>query len=130
MAGFNFGRIGEIVGNVMDTDKIDIGRSMTITNPDGSTGVTDPREPIYTDVPCHIDFRTADNPNPAAVDVSPTIISITIHCAVDVDLQAGDFVYAKKCDYAGEVLETYTGAVGFNTVHQSRKSVQLAMRRG
>ena len=130
MAGFDFGKIANIIASVMDTDKIDIGRRMEIVNPDGSIGELTPEEPIYRGVQCHIAFNTADNPNPAAVDISPIIVSITVHCPLWVDLQNNDYVYAHKCDHNGNVLETYQGFVGFNTVTQSRKSVQMAMRRG
>ena len=127
--GFNFEQIGEIVGNVMDTDKIDIGREMEIINPDGSTGETRQEEPIYRDIPCHIAFNTSDNPDPSRVDTAPIIVSMTIHLPLWVDIQNNDYVYAHKCDSAGEVLETYQGRVGFHTVNQSRKSVQMAMRK-
>lgn len=129
MAGFNFGQIGDIVSSIMDTDLIDIGRRMEIKNPDGSTGETDPTDPIYLNVACHIAFNTADNPNAASIDTAPVIVSITIHCPLYVDLQNNDYVYAHKCDYQGNILETYTGVVGFHRVDQSRQSVQMAMSR-
>jgi hypothetical protein len=129
LAGFNFGKIDNVLNQVMDTDKIDIGRRMTIINPDGSHGETNAEEPIYHDIPCHISFNTTDNPS-ATGDTPAVIIGMTIHCPLYVDLLNADYVYAHKCDHKGEVLETYSGFVGFRTVHQSRQSVQLAMRRG
>ncbi|MDR2560075.1 MAG: hypothetical protein LBC86_11135 [Oscillospiraceae bacterium] len=56
-------------------------------------------------------------------------MSMTIHMDEEVDIQNNDYVYAHKCDNAGEILETYKGRVGFPTVQQARKSVQMAMRK-
>ena len=125
--GFNFGKIGNVITAVMNTDKMDIGRRMEIINPDGSTGQTEPTDPFIIDVPCHIAFNKADNPNATARDVNPVIVSLTVHCDLNVDIENGDFVYAHKCNNDGNVLQTYMGQVGFPTVSQARKSVQMAM---
>lgn len=124
----NFEPIGKAL-KVFDTDLMNIGRRQEITNPDGTTGETNPQEPIYTDVPCHISFVSSDNPNPEPNDVIPVITGLKINCDLSVDLQNGDYITAKKMADDGEtVLETYTGTIGFPEVTQSRKSALMQMR--
>lgn len=130
MAGFDFSKISSTLSNIMDTDLIDIGRKMEITNPDGSIGETDVKEPIYQGIPCHISFNSVDNANPNTIDTVPIIISITINCSINIDLQNNDYVTAYKVAHNGDILETYTGFVGQAVVTQSRKSVQLIVSKG
>ena len=127
MNKINFERIGEAM-RLFDTDRMDIYRRMEITNPDGTTGETDLTNPIYKDVPCHIAFNTADNPDPNTVDTEPIIVGIQINCGLEVDLQKDDYIKAYKLSNNGDVLETYTGIIGFPTTDQARKSAQMQMR--
>lgn len=114
---------------VFDTDLMDIGRREIIDNPDGTTGETNPQEPIYTDIPCHISFISADNPNPEPTDVIPIITGLQINCDLSIDIQNGDYITAKKMANDGKtVLEIYYGVCGFPEVTQSRKSVKMQMR--
>lgn len=126
--GFNFQKIGPILNKYMDTDKMDIGRRITIVNPDGSEGETSPDVPLYRDVPCHISFRSADNADPRTLDVIPITIGIVIYCDTNIDLQNNDLVTARKLDNSGEVMETYQGVIGFPVMHQSRQSVLMEMK--
>jgi len=125
---FDFGKIGEIVGNVMDSDEIDIGRSTLITLPDGSTTVTDPKFPIYKHVKCHLSFNSTDNPDPVSVGSVPIIMSITINCPVSVDLQNADYIIARKLAADGTILEEYQGTIGAPATSQSRQSAVMEMR--
>lgn len=127
MNKINFGVMSEAL-KLLDTDKMDIGRKTEIVNPDGTTGETNPKVPLYTDIPCHISFITADNPDSNTVDVEPTITGLDINCALEVDLQKGDYITAKKLDNTGNILETYIGIIGYPTVTQSRKSALMEMR--
>lgn len=113
---------------IFDTDEIDIGRRTEIENPDGTTGETNPDIPLYTNIPCHISFITADNPDGNTVDTKPIITGLQINCSLDVDLQNGDYITARKLSSSGEILETYRGVIGFPTVTQSRKSAEMEMR--
>jgi len=128
MAGFDFGQIGSIIGNYMDTDEIDIGRSTLITLPDGSPTVTDPKIPIYTNVKCHLSFNSTDNPDPVSVGSVPIIMSITINCPIGVDLQNADYIMARKLAADGTVLEEYQGTIGAPATSQSRQSAVMEMR--
>lgn len=123
----NFGIMSKAL-EIFDTDKIDIGRRLEIENPDGTTGETNPNQPIYINIPCHISFISADNPDSNSVDTKPIITGLRINCSLDVDLQNGDYITAYKLDNAGNVLETYKGIIGFPTVTESRKSAQMEMR--
>lgn len=124
----NFEVIGKAL-KVFDTDLINIGRRETIQNPDGTTGETNPQEPLYTDIPCHISFVSADNANATPEDSVPVITGLQINCDLSVDIQNGDYITAKKMANDGTtVLETYYGVVGFPEVTQSRKSVLMEMR--
>lgn len=128
MAGFNFGSIGNIIGNVMDSDQIDIGREELIIMPDGSTTITDANTPQYRNVPCHLSFSNIDNPDPVSVGSIPIIVALTINCSIDVDIQNADTVWARKLSHAGEVLESYKGIIGAPATNQGRKEAIMAVR--
>lgn len=123
---FDYGQIGSIVAEYMDSDEIDIGRSAVITLPDGSITVTDDTTPIYTNVKCHLSFNSTDNPDPATVGANPIITSIEINCPVSVDLRDSDRIWARKLDASGNVLESYTGKCGMPQTNQSRKTAIMA----
>ena len=127
MNKINFEAIGDAM-RAFDTDKMDIARRMEVQNPDGTTGETGITTPIYTNVPCHIAFITADNPNPDTIDTKPVIVGLQINCGLEVDLQNNDYITAYKLAKNGDVLETYTGTIGFPTTSQSRKSAEMQMR--
>ena len=126
MAKINFESIGKAM-QLFDTDKIDIGRRVPVLNPDQTSGESNPEIPLYKDVPCHISFIKADNPDTDTVDTKPIITGIRINCSLDVDLQNGDYITAYKLSNDGSVLETYTGIIGFPTVNQSRQSAEMEM---
>ena len=126
---FNFGQIGGILGAVMDSDSIDIARSEKTTFSDGSRGVTNPII-RYADVPCHLSYHTTDNPDPVAVGSVPVITNIMINCAVDVDLQNGDYIYARKLAADGAVLQMHEGSIGAPSTNQSRKECFMIVRQG
>lgn len=130
MAGFDFGVMAPILGEYFDTDVMDIGRSTLVTLPDGSTSVTDPKVPIYTNVPCHISFDTVDNPDPVSVGSIPIIQALRINCAVGIDLQNADYVTARKLAADGTALEEYTGTIGAPATSQSRQTALMALRQG
>ena len=124
----NFGTISDVVSIVMDRHVMDIGRRMVIRNPDGSMGETNPDQPLYENIPCNIEITSADNPDPATIDVMPIVKSLTIFCSLDIDLKNGDTIWAKILSDDGELLEEYKGIIGFPSVSQSRKSVTMAVR--
>ena len=122
----NFEPIGEAL-KAFDTDSMDIARKMEIENPDGTTGETGIETPIYINVPCHIAFISADNPDSATSETKPIIVGLRINCSLDVDIQNGDYIIAKKLSNSGDVLETYKGVIGEPSVSQSRKSAEMKM---
>ena len=126
MNKINFEPIGEAL-RAFDTDKMDIYRRLEIINPDGTTGETSENIPLYTDIECHIAFITADNPDSATSESQPIIVGLQINCGLEVDLQNGDYIIAKKLSNNGEILETYKGIIGEPTVSQSRKSAEMKM---
>ncbi len=129
MDKINFEPIGEAM-KAFDTDEIDIGRRMPIQNPDGTTGETNQDKPIYEHIPCHISFDSIDNPDENTVDSEPIITMLTINCPLEVDIQKGDYITARKLSFNGEVLETYVGIIGAPEVNMSRQSAQMQMKTG
>ncbi|WP_110954782.1 hypothetical protein [Anaerosinus massiliensis] len=105
---------------IFDTDKIDIGRRQEIVNEDGSTGETSPNDPIYVDVPCHLSFKTIDNPDIKTFTTKPKILVMKIECDLSVDLQNNDYVTARKCK-GSTVVATYQGNIGDPAADQNRK---------
>ena len=120
--------MGDIVGEYVDNGVIDIGRSALITLPDGSTTVTDPKIPIYTDVKCHLSPRETPNPDPVTAGTMPIIISLTIICSTDIDLQNADFITARRIDSRGNILAEYEGTIGVPVVNQSRQRAIMVAR--
>ena len=129
MDKINFEPIGEAM-KAFDTDEIDVGRSIEIQNPDETTGETNQATPIYQNIPCHISFDDIDNPDENTVDSEPIITMITIDCPLEVDLQKGDYITARKLSNSGEVIGVYTGIIGYPDKDQARQSVQMKMKTG
>lgn len=123
---FDFGQIGDVLAEYMDSDEIDIGRAAVITLPDGSITVTDETTPMYTNIKCHLSFGSVDNPDPSTVGANPIITSLTINCPAATDIRESDRIWARKLDAAGNVLESYTGKCGMPQTNQSRKTAIMA----
>ena len=116
MSGFNFGQIGDILSDFMDSDFIDIKRD--------SGGKL---QEVYSNIPCHLSFNSTDNPDPNSVDTKPIIQSITVHCANWVDIQNNDFIVGKRMDNQGNLLKVYSGRCGNPIVSQGRQKVLMTM---
>ena len=116
MSGFDFGQIGNVVSQFMDSDYFDIKRN------DGSE-----LKEIYSNIPCHISFNSTDNPDPTTVDIKPIIQSITVHTQLWVDVQNDDFLVVKRMGKNGELLQSYSGRCGNPVVSQGRKKVMMSM---
>jgi hypothetical protein len=117
---FNFEKSGLIIGEVIDTDIMDILR-------EDDEGVL---VEVYADVPCHISRRRADiadEPDPDAVDTAPIDTTLRIHTATSVDLQNNDYLIAKKCTVDGRVLKTYSGVCGQPAMSQGRQFVRITV---
>jgi hypothetical protein len=121
MPGFNFGQIGDIIGAVMDTDFLDIFRTVS-PNPQ--------RVLLYANIPCHIAIISSDNPDPATADIAPVVTSLRIHMATWVDMQNGDFVVAKKMSHDNRILIAYQGLTGFPAMSQARQAILMQMATG
>lgn len=116
MAGFNFGKIGETISKVMDSDFIDIKRDIN-----GKV------QEVYSNIPCHIAYSSIDNPDPLTVDIKPIIQAITVHLQLWVDIRNNDFIIAKKIGSDGSIVATYSGRCGNPVVSQGRKKVLMQM---
>ena len=127
MNKINFEPIGEAMKS-FDTDKMNIGRRTEVVNPDGTTGETNPEQPLYTNVACHISFEQIDNPDPSTAATRPIIKALKISCSIDVDLQNGDLVTAYKLANDGSIIETYIGTIGEPSTSMSRKTVEMQVR--
>lgn len=116
MSGFNFGQIDNIMSELFDTDYVDIKRD-----------VGNELQEIYSNIPCHIAFNSADNPDPMSVDTKPIIQSVNIHTPNWVDIRNNDFLVAKRMDNKGNILIVYSGRCGNPVVSQGRKKVVMSM---
>ncbi len=120
MSFINFAVLSNIFEKYLDVDKIDIGRKMSITTEDGWETETDEKDPLYVDIPCHIESNTMDNPNLANEPTNPIITSFTVYCKNTVDIQNGDYITLKICDVNGNILDIKTGIAGEPRTYQSR----------
>lgn len=116
MSGFNFEQIDNIISELFDTDFLDVRRDV------GSE-----LQEIYSNIPCHIAFNSADNPDPTSVDTKPIIQSVNIHTPNWVDIRNNDFLVAKRMDNKGNILIVYSGRCGNPVVSQGRKKVVMSM---
>lgn len=116
MSGFNFGQIDNIMSELFDSDYVDIKRD-----------VGNELQEIYSNIPCHIAFNSADNPDPTSVDTKPIIQSVNIHTPNWVDIRNNDFLVAKRMDNEGNILIVYSGRCGNPVVSQGRKKVVMSM---
>ena len=116
MSGFNFGQIDNIMSELFDSDYVDIKRD-----------VGNELQEIYSNIPCHIAFNSADNPDPTSVDTKPIIQSVNIHTPNWVDIRNNDFLVAKRMDNKGNILIVYSGRCGNPVVSQGRKKVVMSM---
>ena len=128
MEKVNFEPIGKVM-EAFDTDTIDIGRRMEIINPDGTIGETMPNVPLYSNIPCHLSFQQIANPNPNTSETRPITQLLKISCSLEVDLQNGDYIIAKKRDIDGNILEQYSGTIGAPTTSMSRKTAEMEIRK-
>jgi len=126
--GFDFGIMGDIIGEYMDTDEIDVYRSILITLPDGSIMESDPNIPYISNAACHLSFNETDSPNAGTVGADPIIISVTINCSIDIDIDNKDRIIARKLAADGTVLERYEGVIGMPATNQSRKTAIMDAR--
>ena len=116
MKGFDFGQIGGIIGKYVDTDAIDIKRN-----------VAGELQTIYTNVPCHVTYRSIDNADPYSIATKPIITTLEIHMAVDIDIRNDDYIVIKKVSSGNEILQSYSGRCGYPIVDQARKKVNVTM---
>lgn len=116
MSGFDFGQIGNIISEYMDSDYIDIKR-------DASGELQE----VYSNISCHLSFNSTDNPDPASVDTKPIIQSITVNLPNWVDIRNNDFIVAKRMDNSGNLLKVYSGRCGNPAMSQGRQKVLMDM---
>lgn len=116
----NFSVLTDIFKNSLDKDLIDVGRKGTITTPDGWESEIDPKVPLYTDIKCHIEPNSIDNPDVGNTPSKPVITSFMVYCAPDVDVKNGDYITLKTRDSFGNILEIQTGIAGEPKQYSSR----------
>ena len=116
MKGFDFGQIGNIVSNMMDTDYIDIKR-------DVDSSLVE----VYSNIPCHVAYVSIDNPDGKTVDIKPVIQGITVHVPLWVDVRNNDFIIAKKIASDGSIAGVYSGRCGNPVVSMGRKKILMNM---
>jgi hypothetical protein len=116
---FDFEPYGKLIGEYFDTDFVDIRRQVA--------GMSELAE-VYSNIPCHVEFVNADNPDPTPTDAPLILTGLRIHANTDADLQNGDFLVAKKCNSRREILKVYRGVCGQPLVSMGRQSVVMTMR--
>ena len=116
MAGFDFGRIGDVISRYCDGDYIDIKRD-----------IGGQLQEVYSNIPCHVAYSSVDNPDPTSVDIKPIIQSLTVHCQLWVDVRNNDFIIAKKVGSDGSLIAVYSGRCGNPVVSQGRKKIMVTM---
>lgn len=115
------------VANYFDSDTMDVGRKGSIVDGDGFEVEVGYKPPMYTAIPCHIDFETQDNPNVATDQTNPVIQYFKVYCAVDVDVENGDYLTLYKRAADGTLLATYTGRAGAPSAYQSRLEIEVGV---
>lgn len=96
-------KTGKVLKSIPFCSTLSIGRQSFTLNPDGSTVTTDPKTPIYTDIPCAIAYSHE---------------KVVVICHVWTDVKEGDCVYLEtispcygfKVNLSGNVIKQF----GFN----------------
>lgn len=120
MKSVNFSILSDIFENAFDKDLIDVGRKETITTPDGWESELDPKIPLYTDIKCHIEPISIDNPDVGNTPTKPVFTSFMVYCAPNTDIKNGDYITLKTRDSMGNILEIQTGVAGEPKQYESR----------
>ena len=116
MRGYDFGSIGGIIAQYMDTDSMDIKRD-----------VLGELQTVYTNIPCHVTYRSSDNADPYSTSTKPIITTLEIHMDVGIDIRNDDYLVVKKVGSGNSILEVYSGRCGEPVVDQARKKVLMTM---
>jgi hypothetical protein len=110
------------------TDEISIKRYVPKENADSTEDKVLPADPLYPAVPCRISFMGVESSQNASVDETPVKQQIKLICSVGADIQAGDYIVAKRLS-GGVTLAQYEGNAGLPAVYESHKEVRVAVDR-
>lgn len=114
------------VQNMM-VDKMDIYRHVTSETEYGSTEVSFPNEPTYSDVPCRLSWSEVESPRNYDDDYTPIELPIKIICKYDQDILAGDYVIIRR--YSGDkIIDTYKGICGDSATYESHKELYFRVQ--
>lgn len=108
------------------TDRLTINRYTEIDNPDGTTGMGIPEEPLYSDVKCRVSFNQSDNPESGKEDSNPIYLQVKIFCSTDVDIQKGDILVANRIGDDGSVIASYKGIANLPFKYVTHQEVLFA----
>jgi hypothetical protein len=110
------------------SDEMSVSRYVPKDNGDGTEDKVLPESPLYPSVPCRISFMGVESAQDTDPDQTPVKQQIKLICAVNADIQAGDYIVAKKRS-GGAALAQYEGHAGLPAVYESHKEVLVAVDR-
>jgi hypothetical protein len=105
-------------------DKMNIKRYTEIVNSDGSTDITMPANPTYSNVPCKISFQQIEKQNETGMTFSIDS-NIKIFCATDIDLKDNDYIEITRT--VGAKTVTYKGNIGMPALFQTHQEAELTL---
>lgn len=117
---YNFRKFGKIQEKLMYRDTCTVTGTKEVTDEYGGT-ILKPDTEKYKDIKCKFSFKGVDNPSDSTVANVPVLRVVSLHCSLDYDIKAGDFISGiRKDDESGieDVVEGYCNEPNRYTSHQ------------
>lgn len=121
--------LGKLISILYD-DKMDIYRTTKTNNDDTTTDISYNPEPLYKDLKCRLSFSSDDSGADSEVDRNPVRFGPKLFCAMEVDLQAGDYVVVRRYADNGSIMMTYEGRVAQPSKYSTHQEALMRIDEG
>ena len=111
-------------------DRMDVYRTVKVEDDDYTANISYQPEPLYTDIPCRLSFSSSDTATDADIDRTPVRYNPKVFCATAVDLQAGDYVVARRYADNESVMMEYEGVIGRPSKYPTHQEASLRIDEG
>lgn len=121
--------LGKLMSILYD-DKMDIYRTTKTNNDDTTTDISYNPEPLYKDLKCRLSFSSDDSGADSEVDRNPVRFGPKLFYAMEVDLQAGDYVVVRRYADNGSIMMTYEGRVAQPSKYSTHQEALMRIDEG
>ena len=103
-----YGQLGKLLVGLMYKDKLTVDKMETEINPDGSKS-SKLLDSFLQNEPCLVVETTKDSSRDDNKDVARQQLTVTVHCASNLDISKGDILTLSVMDDYGNVRKTIKG---------------------